>query len=120
HRCCILGRPDRLTWTQREYCELLYPSGGFQLDLGRGEFREGIDCGGAGIALQPSAPAVGPVSILGTDHLLADAPRRSVRVSCLRLGGDASTYLRRAAHFEPGSFARSDPAGRTGGLALFG
>jgi hypothetical protein len=34
----FLGRPDRFTWTQGEYCELLYASGGFQLDFDRGKF----------------------------------------------------------------------------------
>jgi hypothetical protein len=31
----LLGRPDRLTWTRGEYCELLYADGGFQLDFDR-------------------------------------------------------------------------------------
>jgi len=34
----FLGRPDRFVWTQSEYCELLYASGGFQLDFDGGEF----------------------------------------------------------------------------------
>jgi hypothetical protein len=34
----FLGRPDRFTWTQGKYCELLYASGGFQLDYDCGKF----------------------------------------------------------------------------------
>jgi hypothetical protein len=34
----FLGRPDRCKWTQPEYCELLYASGGFQVDYDRGRF----------------------------------------------------------------------------------
>jgi hypothetical protein len=34
----FLGRPDRFTWTQGEYCELLYASGGFQLDFDCAKF----------------------------------------------------------------------------------
>lgn len=34
----FLGRPQRFRWTQADYCELLYASGGFQLDFDRGKF----------------------------------------------------------------------------------
>ncbi len=34
----FLGRPNRVTWTQRQYCELLYASGGFQIDYDGGRF----------------------------------------------------------------------------------
>ncbi|MBA4018449.1 MAG: hypothetical protein C0483_14880 [Pirellula sp.] len=32
----ILGRPDRFTWGDGDYCELLYARGGFQLDFDQG------------------------------------------------------------------------------------
>jgi len=34
----FLGRPDRFTWIQGGYCELLYASGGFQIDYDQGRF----------------------------------------------------------------------------------
>ncbi len=34
----FLGRPDALRWTQPQYCELLYSSGGFQLDYDKERF----------------------------------------------------------------------------------
>lgn len=34
----FLGRPDRFRWTQDEYCELLYPTGGFQIDYDHNRF----------------------------------------------------------------------------------
>ena len=34
----FLGRPDRFTWTQEDYCELLYASGGFQIDYDKSRF----------------------------------------------------------------------------------
>jgi hypothetical protein len=34
----FLGRPDRFEWTQKDYCELLYASGGFQIDYDKGRF----------------------------------------------------------------------------------
>ena len=34
----FLGRPDRFTWTQSEYCELLYASRGFQIDYDKSRF----------------------------------------------------------------------------------
>jgi len=34
----FLGRPERFAWTQGDYCELLYASGGFQLDFDHGKF----------------------------------------------------------------------------------
>ncbi len=33
-----LGRPDRIEWTRRDYCELLYASGGFQIDFDNRRF----------------------------------------------------------------------------------
>jgi hypothetical protein len=33
-----LGRPDRVEWTRGEYCELLYASGGFQIDFDSNRF----------------------------------------------------------------------------------
>jgi hypothetical protein len=34
----FLGRPERFEWTQAGYCELLYASGGFQIDYDHGRF----------------------------------------------------------------------------------
>jgi hypothetical protein len=34
----FLGRPDRSRWTQPNYCEFLYASGGFQIDYDKGRF----------------------------------------------------------------------------------
>lgn len=34
----FLGRPEAFTWSQSDYCELLYASGGFQVDYERGKF----------------------------------------------------------------------------------
>lgn len=34
----FLGRPDRFTWTSKEYCELLYASSGFQIDCDKTHF----------------------------------------------------------------------------------
>jgi hypothetical protein len=34
----FLGRPDRFTWTQSDYCELLYASDGFQIDYDKSRF----------------------------------------------------------------------------------
>lgn len=34
----FLGRPDKFEWTQGEYCQLLYASGGFQIDFDGGKF----------------------------------------------------------------------------------
>ena len=34
----FLGRPNRFEWTQGDYCELLYASGGFQIDYDDSKF----------------------------------------------------------------------------------
>ena len=34
----FLGRPETVAWTQDKYCELLYASGGFQIDFNDGRF----------------------------------------------------------------------------------
>ena len=34
----FLGRPDRFEWTQGQYCQLLYASGGFQIDFDESRF----------------------------------------------------------------------------------
>jgi hypothetical protein len=34
----FLGRPDRLEWTHGQYCQLLYASGGFQIDFDKSRF----------------------------------------------------------------------------------
>jgi len=32
------GRPDKFSWSSRDYCELLYANAGFQIDFDEGKF----------------------------------------------------------------------------------